>query len=152
MNIAIFRTAAFAALIGSPALAADQKFQGELDPMPHDNSTRTIVVGSGIVTGMLSGNQLTLSGKFSGLSSPATGAHLNRGLALGVPGAAIAALDATKAVQGTISGTVRLSRDAIAALKKNALYVELDSERAPQGNSWGWLQALDGQNVREGKE
>ena len=74
MNIAIVRTAAFAALIGSPALAADQKFQGELDPMPHDNSTRTIVVGSGIVTGMLSGNQLTLSGKFSGLSSPATGA------------------------------------------------------------------------------
>ncbi len=119
--------------------------------MPHDNSTRANVVGGGMVTGVLSGNQLTLSGKFSGLSSPAIGAHLNRGLALGVPGAAIAALDTTKAVQGTISGTVRLSREAIAALKNDALYIELDSEKAPEGNSWGWLQALSGPNAREGK-
>jgi hypothetical protein len=145
--------AAFAIVImGSPALAAEQVFQGDFDPMPHDNSGRDNVVGGGEVRATLSGNVLSLAGNFSGLSSPAIGAHLNRGLAMGVPGAAVAVLDVTKAEQGTVSGTVKLGPDALAALKRGAFYVELDSKAAPDGNSWSWLQVQDDRNAADGRQ
>jgi CHRD domain len=132
-----------AGLAAGPALAAGTRFAGEFDPMPHDNSTRANMVGAGQVTATLSGNLLAVRGEFSGLSSPATGAHLNMGLAMGVPGTSIGALEATKDLQGAISGTVKLTTEAISALKRGALYIQLDSEKSPEGNSWAWLEASD---------
>ncbi|HXS08040.1 MAG TPA: CHRD domain-containing protein [Rhizomicrobium sp.] len=107
-------------------------------------STRDNVVGIGMVEATLAGDRLTISGRFSDLSSPAIGAQLRMGLALGVPGPKIGDLIVTKADAGEISGTVKLSPAAIAALKNNALYVEIDSAKAPEGNSWAWLEAQAG--------
>ena len=122
------------------ASAAAQEYQGDLDPAPHDFSNRDDVVGIGIVSAMLSGTTLTITGNFSGLSSPATAAHLRMGLAKGVPGATIAELNATHAAKGEISGTVKLSSAQIAALKRGALYIQLDSVKGTDGNSWAWLE------------
>ncbi len=130
----------FAILTAVPVFAADPQFEGELDPVPHDNSTRDNVVGTGMVSALLSGNTLTVSGNFAGLSSAATAAHLKMGLAMGVPGPSIGDLTATQATDGKISGSIKLNAAAIAALKKGGLYVELDSANAPDGNSWGWLE------------
>jgi hypothetical protein len=47
----------------------------------------------------------------------------------------------TNAGAGRISGTIKLDTAAIAALNRGALYVELDSIKAPDGNSWAWLEA-----------
>ena len=58
----------FAILTAVPVFAADPQFEGELDPVPHDNSTRDNVVGTGMVSALLSGNTLTVSGNFAGLS------------------------------------------------------------------------------------
>ena len=124
-----------------PAFAADRQFVGELDPYPHDMATRDNVIGAGTVTAVLEGNRLTIRGDFAGLSSPATGAYLRMGPAMGVPGQRIGALTITKSDSGQISGTITLSSAAIAALERNAVYVELDSAKAPDGNSWAWLQA-----------
>ncbi len=126
-----------------PAFAADQQFQGELDPLPHDNSTRDNVVGTGTVSATLSGNTLTVSGSFSGLSSPASAAHLEMGLAMGVPGTVIGSLGATQGPNGQISGSIKLNAAEIAALKKGAVYVQLDSVKAPDGNSWSWLESAE---------
>jgi len=132
------------ALLFAPLSAAAQQFGGDLDPAPHDFSTRDDVVGNGTVSATLSGSALHISGNFSGLSSPATMAHLKMGAAMGVPGAAIGELTATRAANGEISGDVTLDQNEIAALKKGALYVELDSAKAPGGNSWAWLENAEG--------
>jgi len=120
--------------------AAAQEYQGDLDPAPHDFSNRDDVVGIGIVSATLSGTTLTIAGNFSGLSSPATAVHLRMGLAKGVPGATIAELNATHAARGEISGTVKLNSAQIAALKRGALYIQLDSVKGTDGNSWAWLE------------
>jgi hypothetical protein len=124
-------------------MAVGTQFAGEFDPMPHDNSTRADMVGEGQATATLSGDLLSVHGEFSGLSSPAMGAHLKMGLAMGVPGKEIGTLEATKDLHGAISGTVNLTADAISALKKGALYIQLDSEKSPEGNSWAWLEEPD---------
>lgn len=129
-----------AILLFAPGLAVAQEYQGDLDPAPHDFSNRDDVVGIGVVSATLSGTTLTITGNFSGLSSPATAAHLRMGLAKGVPGATIAELNATHAAKGEISGSVRLNSAQIAALKKGALYIQLDSVKGTDGNSWAWLE------------
>ena len=130
----------FGAVSASAAFAAGQTFQGELDPVPHDNSTRDNVVGIGAISATLSNGTLAVHGNFSGLSSAATAAHLRMGAAMGVPGPVIGDLSATAAAEGEISGSVSLTAAQVAALKKGALYIELDSAKAPDGNSWGWLE------------
>jgi hypothetical protein len=40
---------------------------------------------------------------------------------------------------GTLMGVIELSDDALAALAAGHLYIQLDSEGAPDGNLWGWL-------------
>ena len=62
------------------------------------------------------------------------------GLAKGVPGDAIGSLTADHASSGNFSGSVKLTADQIAALKKQAIYVRIDSEKAPDGNVQGWLE------------
>jgi len=137
----VFRVVLLAAFFAGPAFAADRQFVAELDPFPHEMSTRDNVVGMGRITAVLAGDRLTIRGDFAGLSSAATGAHLRMGLAMGVPGQKIGDLTITGANSGQISGTITLNAAAIAALERNAVYVELDSTKAPDGNSWAWLQA-----------
>lgn len=131
-------TAAFLVL-AAPALAAD--YAAELDPAPFDATNRADVIGSiGNVTATLAGDRLTVSGSFSHLTSNATAASLRIGLAKGVPGDAIGALTVSRGHEGQISGSVTLTPAQIAALGKQALYVRIDSEKAPDGNLQGWLE------------
>jgi hypothetical protein len=127
-----------ALLAATPACAA--AFTGELDPVPFDAATKASVAGIGELSAALEGRVLTINGKFSGLPSPANAAHLAMGLAEGVKGAAIADLTATRATDGEISGRVTLTPAQAEAAKNNALYVQIDSEQAPDGNLWGWLE------------
>ena len=129
------------AVLTAPSTAMAQQFQGDLDPAPHDFSNRDDVVGIGIVSATLSGTTLTITGNFTGLSSPATAAHLKMGLAMGVPGATIGELNATHAVKGEISGSIKLTSAQITALRKRALYIQLDSVKGKDGNSWAWLES-----------
>ena len=127
--------------LAGPVDAADRQLRGEFDPFPHDISNRDTVVGMGKISATLAGDQLTIRGDFSGLSSSATAAFLRMGVAMGVPGPRIGELVVTKAEAGQVSGTIKLNAAAIISLKHNGLYVELDSSKAPEGNSWAWLEA-----------
>jgi hypothetical protein len=130
-----------ALLAATPVRAAT--FTGELDPIPFDASTKASVAGIGDLSATLEGHVLTINGKFSGLPSSATAAHLEMGLAEGVKGTAFADLAATRSTNGEVSGRVTLTRAQAEAAKKNALYVQIDSENAPDGNLWGWLEISD---------
>ncbi len=123
-----------------PARAAAPVFRTELDPVAFTLATRGNVAGIGNVKGSLDGHTLNITGNFSGLPSPATSAHLRVGLAMGVPGPVIGELSVTQGPNGVITGKVTLDDEQIAALQHNALYVQLESVKAPNGNLWGWLE------------
>jgi hypothetical protein len=133
-------SAAAALLLATPALAAG--YEAELDPVPFDATNRADVIESiGNVTATLDGNTLTVHGIFSNLTSPATGGSFRIGLAKGVPGDAIGTLTVTHSRQGDVNGSVKLNRAQKAALNKQSLYIRIDSEKAPDGNLQGWLEA-----------
>lgn len=133
----------------SPVLLLAQQpktFKTRLAPVPIDISMQATVAGSGTVSATLTGTKLAITGSFDGLKSPATTAQLHRSPVRGVRGPSIADLVVTKAegTSGTLSGTVELSAVQVADLEKGRLYVQLHSEKAPDGNLWGWLTAADG--------
>jgi len=126
------------ALSLGPARAAEP-YQANLGPMPLDAAVNKNMLGRGEATATLDGKTLNLSGSFAGLPSPATAAHLIVGLAIGVPGTEALDLTVSPAVSGTVSGTLTLTATQAAAFRTGKLYVQIDSQKAPTGNLWGWL-------------
>jgi hypothetical protein len=45
----------------------------------------------------------------------------------------------SRGVSGTFKGVVDLSGQQRESLDKSALYIQIHSEKAPEGNLWGWL-------------
>jgi hypothetical protein len=128
-----------ALLLATPAIAAT--YEAELDPAPFDATNRADVIESiGNVTATLDGNTLTVKGAFSNFTSPATNGSFRIGLAKGVPGDAIGSLTVEHARQGAFSGSIKLNAAQLAALKREALYIRIDSEKSPDGNVQGWLE------------
>jgi hypothetical protein len=141
--LAIFIMAAvFPLTHATGALGGPKKeiFKARLSPVPIDLSLMATIAGSGSLTATLSGRQLTIQGTFAGLRSPATTAQIHRGQK-GIPGPAISELDlsVTKAERGSISGSFELTPDQIADLNSGRLYVQIQSQSAPDGNLWGWI-------------
>jgi hypothetical protein len=113
-------------------------FKARLSPVPINISMMATIAGTGSLTAKLQGKQLTVQGSFEGLRSPATTVQIRRG-PKGIRGPAILDLTVTKAEKGTVSGTVELTPEQIADLRNGRLYVQIQSEHAPDGNLWGWL-------------
>ena len=100
---------------------------------------RDTVAGSGAASAVLAGNKLTITGTFQGLRTPATTARVHTGPAMGVRGAPLADLTVSKGVNGTLTGSIDLTPDQLQSLRKGQLYIQISSEKAPDGNLWGWL-------------
>ena len=118
--------------------AKKETYRARLSPVPIDAGMMARVAGVGSLTATLSGKTLTIAGTFEGLRSPATTAQIHRA-PKGIPGPAILELSVTKAEKGEVSGSLELSEDQIADLRGGRLYVQIQSERAPEGNLWGWM-------------
>jgi hypothetical protein len=114
-------------------------FKTRLSPVAMDATMRASVAGSGSVSVRLTGSRLVITGSFEGLRSPATMAQVRRSPVTGVRGPAVFDLTVTKAAGGTISGSFDLTPVQIEDLRKGRFYVQLHSEKAPDGNLWGWL-------------
>jgi hypothetical protein len=59
-------------------------------------------------------------------------------------GPAIGDLTATAATNGTITGSIELTKEQVDDLAAGRLYVQLHSQKAPDGNLWGWLLMPEG--------
>jgi hypothetical protein len=127
-----------AGLAALPACAAD-RFETMLLPSPMTNGTRVNIAGEGQAQATLDGNTLTVSGDFHGLKTNATTAQLYLGIAIGAMGPKQFDLTVTPAMQGTISGTFKLSAKQAVGLRSGKFYVQINSEKAPDGNLTGWL-------------
>lgn len=113
-------------------------YRARLSPVPIDLAMAVNIAGSGSVTATLSGTTLTVSGTFAGLKSPATTVKLHKA-PRGIRGPAVLDLELTKGTSGTISATLQLTPQLVQDLQNSRLYVQLQSEKAPEGNLWGWL-------------
>jgi hypothetical protein len=134
-------------------LAAAEKYQVYLSPMPFNDATQPFMTGAkGTASATLEGNMLSISGTFTGLSGPATKAHLSSSRGPGIPGTPLVDLTVAGGVAGKVTGQIKLDQAQLAALKGGRLYIQIDSEKAPAGHLWGWLldeHAVAGQNVPE---
>ena len=115
-----------------------QTFKARLSPMPVDATTQAGTTGVGAVTAVLTGTKLSISGTFSGLQTPATIAQIHVG-PKGISGPAVLDVTVTKATSGTLQGELMLTPTQVDHLKRSRLYIQVHSEKAPNGNLRGWL-------------
>jgi len=106
----------------------------------------SMVAGIGSATATLSGKKLTVAGNFEKMASSATVAKVGLGVATGARLDLILDLTLTKSPQaappgtsGTIAGTFDLTPAQVEGLKKGKMYIQINSEGAPNGHLLGWL-------------
>ncbi len=137
--------AACAVLVAvATAGAQARQYRARLSPVPLDVAMQATIAGSGSITATLAGSTLTLSGTYKDLKTAATVVRLHRGPRVAMRGPAIADLKATGGTTGTIAGTIELTKEQLDDLSNGRLYVQLHSEKAPDGNLWGWLFPQEG--------
>ena len=126
-------------LIWSSIPAQDNQFGARLSTVPIDVRNRVQVTGQGSATAILDGSELTIAGSYEGLQGAANDAFLHESPVTGVRGPAILDLDVSGGVEGSISASLELTPEQVAALRDGRLYIQVHSEAAPDGNLWGWL-------------
>lgn len=137
----IQRIAVAALLAGLGVLQAQspETYKTRLSPIAATGQARAQVAGLGAATAVLSGAKLTITGTFDGLKTPATAVKLHDGVALGARGPAIRDLTISKAMNGSISGSVDLNPQEVEHLRVGRLYLQIYSEKPADGTLWGWL-------------
>jgi hypothetical protein len=121
------------------ASQSPERYRVRLTTVPMDGGMRNTVAGNGSASATLVGTKLSITGTFDGLKSPATSAQVHSGVARGVRGNPIGNLEIAKSTRGSISGSVDLTAEQVKSLREGRLYVEVASEKAPEGNLWGWI-------------
>ena len=126
-------------LLGLAGPAWPESFETRLSPSPLTEGTRVNITGEGRALVEWDGNILSVSGNFQGLATSATTAAIYDGAGIGIPGAKAFDLSLTQDTSGTIWGSLALTRKQVAALRAGHFYVQINSEKAPDGNLTGWL-------------
>ncbi len=136
-------------LVVTLALAAVQAAPGpmraRLAPVPIDLSMQEAIAGSGEATATLAGTSLAVEGTYKGLKSPATAVRVFDSPRPGMRGTLAGEFPSGGGTAGAFKGSITLTREQAAAYSKGLLYVQVHSEKAPDGNLWGWLTAPKGQ-------
>ena len=125
--------------VAPPHGQSGKSFKARLSPVPVDLAMMANIAGSGSATAVLANDTLTITGTFDGLKSPATIAQVHKSPIAGVRGPVVFDLAVTGTTSGTIKGTLTLTPPQITDLEKHRLYIQIHSEKAPEGNLWGWL-------------
>jgi len=120
-------------------VAAAERYQVHLSAMPFNDAQQPIMTGKGSASATLEGNTLSISGTFTGLSGPATKAHLSLSKGPGIPGVPLVDLTLAGDTAGKVTGQTPLNPNQLAALRSGKLYIQIDSDKMPSGHLWGWL-------------
>ncbi len=141
-----FALAALAAVcFVAGAEAQDAQHYGErLSRMPVDLRTTSAISGAGTVSAELLGNELTITVRFSGLSSEVTAAHVHNAPVARRGGVAFPVeVGNAGGTAGEIVDTVTLTDDQVAELRGERYYVQIHTENNPGGELRGWLLRHD---------
>jgi hypothetical protein len=125
---------------GLAAVAQGETYKARLSPTPVESANKATITGGGSATATLTDRRLSVRGTFDGMQTAATIAQIHLG-PRGVRGPVLFDLAVTKGAvgAGTIAGTFTLTPELVEAVKSSRLYVQIHSEKAPDGNLWGWL-------------
>ena len=134
---------AMALAMSAFADAQAPQYRARLAIVPIDIAMQATIAGSGAVTATLKGSTLAINGTFTGLKTAATVARVHRGPRTAMRGAPIGDLTITPDTTGTITGSIELTKEQLDDLGAGRLYIQLHSEKAPDGNLWGWLLAAE---------
>jgi hypothetical protein len=135
---------------GAGATTQKEQFETRLSASPLTDGTRVNIAGEGRAHAELDGNTLTVRADFHGFTSNATTAELYDGPGIAIPGPKAFDLTVTPGTSGTVSGSVTLTSKQAAAVRHGHFYVQINSQKAPDGNLTGWLlppHADPGQDV-----
>lgn len=127
--------------MSASVISADQKaevYRARLSPLGVTNATVDTTTGVGNATATLSGNRLRIEATFAGLTGIAIAANIRRG-PKGIPGPVVFELQAPRASSGDIDASFELTPDQLRDLREARLYLQIHSERAPDGSIRGWL-------------
>lgn len=139
-RVLISTCAAASLWLGVSLFAQGQEtYKTRLSAIAADGKSRPDLAGIGAASAVLSGSKLNVTGTFEGLKTPATSAKIHSGVVMGGRGPAIRDLTISKATSGNISGSLDLNAQEVDSLKKGKLYVQIYSEKPPDGTLWGWL-------------
>ncbi len=124
--------------VGTPHAQDEEQFRGRLSVLPVDFATAPTMSGSGEARARFADGMLVVTGRFEGLSSRATAAHLHR-----APparrGPVAFTLEVTADVSGAVSGTFELNASDTRTLRESGYYVQIHTETNGAGEIRGWL-------------
>ncbi|MGH9218250.1 MAG: CHRD domain-containing protein [Vicinamibacterales bacterium] len=143
MTRTLVTAVALVALAAQPG-AQSAQYRARLSVVPIDIPMQSVIAGSGAAAATLKGTTLTITGTFAGLKTPATIARVHRGPRTAMRGPAIGDLTVTAATSGSITGSIELTNEQIDDVAAGRLYIQVHSQKAPDGNLWGWLLASEG--------
>lgn len=129
--------------IARPSVQATTEFRARLSPVPIDLVMQAAITGRGMATATLTGTKLSITGTFADLKTPATFAKVHVA-PKGIRGPAVLDLTVSKATSGALAGTFDLTPRQLDDLRHSRLYIQLHSDKAPDGNLWGWLLPQEG--------
>ena len=117
---------------------AGEKFEARLSIVPVDAVTARTISGSGSVEAVLMDNTLFIAGVFEGVSSPSVAAHIHVA-AKGLRGPVAFNLSISENATGALRGRLELNETQINELRDGRYYVQVHTERNPDGEIRGWL-------------
>ena len=124
--------------VGTPHAQDEEQFRGRLSVLPVDFATAPTMSGSGEAHATFADSMLVVTGRFEGLSSRATVAHLHR-----APparrGPVAFTLEVTSGISGTVGGTFELNPAETRTLRESGYYVQIHTETNDAGEIRGWL-------------
>jgi hypothetical protein len=135
----VWRLTSVIALAAVLAAQTGVTYKARLSAVAADARTRPALAGTGSATATLSGSKLTVTGSFEGLLSPATSAQLHAAITAGVRGPVIRDLTIPNATSGMIAGSADLTTEQVEEFHKGGIYLQIQSEKAPEGVLWGWF-------------
>jgi hypothetical protein len=140
----LLAAACLVAAFGATPGAQKAQYRARLSPVPLDVAMQATIAGSGAATATLNGTTLSVTGTFAGLRTASTVARLHRSPRTAMRGPAIGDLKITSGTSGNITGTFELTKELVEDLAAGRIYIQLHSEKAPEGNLWGWLLVPEG--------
>ena len=96
--------------------------------------------GTVTVTLNKTNGNVTVVGTFSGLSSPATMAHIHGPAAVGAPGPAIVTLTVTSSQSGTVTGSGTMDTTHMNDMLAGMTFVNIHSTMFPEGEIRAQIQ------------
>ncbi|MEX2534189.1 MAG: CHRD domain-containing protein [Trueperaceae bacterium] len=119
-----------------PGFNADLTTAAEVPPPTLDGATP-----SGSSTAMLTGNTLTVTGNFAGLTGPATAAHIHGPAPVGEAAGVVFPLQVDNAVSGNLSGTwADMTEEQLQQLRDGLFYVNVHTAMNGAGEIRGQLR------------